>query len=178
MTGRRVPEGAGARMHALVEELFPICRSITGDGVRQTLEILGRRLPLAVHEVPTGTQVFDWTVPEEWNIRDAYVATGDGRRVVDFRESTLHVVNYSEPVRTTMTLEELRPHLHTLPESPERIPYRTSYYERTWGFCLSQRAFDELEEGEYEVTMDTTLEPGRSRTASACSRASARKRSF
>ncbi len=160
MTDRQVPEGAGVRMHALMEELFPICRSITGGGVRQTLEILGRHLPLEVHEVPTGTQVLDWTVPDEWNIRDAYVANGDGRRVVDFHESTLHVVNYSEPVRATMTLEELRPHLHTLPESPARIPYRTSYYERTWGFCLSQQALDELEDGEYEVMVDTTLEPG------------------
>jgi aminopeptidase-like protein len=147
-------------MHALMEELFPICRSITGDGVRRTLEILGRRVPLEVHEVPTGTQVLDWTVPDEWNIRDAYIANGDGRRVVDFGESTLHVVNYSEPVRATMTLDELRPHLHTLPESPDRIPYRTSYYERTWGFCLSQQALDELEDGEYDVVVDTTLEPG------------------
>jgi aminopeptidase-like protein len=142
-----------------MRELFPICRSITGEGVRETLASVGRRIPLELHEVPSGTRVLDWTVPDEWNIEDAYIAK-DGRRVVDFRESNLHVVSYSEPVRATMPLADLRPHLHALPEHPEWVPYRTSYYSRTWGFCLSQRKLDELEDGEYEVVIDSTLEPG------------------
>src|SRR4029453_15907132 len=154
-----VETGLGESMHAFMRELFPICRSITGEGVRETLASVGRRIPLELHEVPSGTRVLDWTVPDEWNIEDAYIAE-DGRRVVDFRKSNLHVVSYSEPVRTAMRLADLRPHLHTLPENPEWIPYRTSYYSRTWGFCLSQRRLDELEDGDYEVVIDSTLEPG------------------
>src|SRR5262245_65379475 len=127
-------------MHAMVERLYPICRSITGDGVRSTLEIVGESIQLAVHEVPTGTQVFDWTVPREWNIRDAYVADADGRRVIDFQASNLHVLNYSTPVRRRLTLDELRPHLHTLPDHPSWVPYRTSYYDENWGFGLSEDA--------------------------------------
>jgi aminopeptidase-like protein len=150
---------AGDSMHAFMRELFPLCRSITGDGVRETLAAVARRIPLELHEVPSGTAVLDWTVPDEWNIRDAYIAK-DGRRLVDLRESNLHVVSYSEPVRATMTLADLRPHLHTLPEHPEWIPYRTSYYSRSWGFCLAQRQLDGFEEGEYEVVVDSTLEPG------------------
>jgi aminopeptidase-like protein len=149
----------GDSMHRFMRELFPLCRSITGDGLRETLAAVGRRIPLERHEVPSGTAVLDWTVPDEWNVRDAYIAK-DGRRLVDFQESNLHVVSYSEPVRATMTLAELRPHLHTLPENPEWIPYRTSYYSRSWGFCLAQRQLDGLEEGEYEVVVDSTLEPG------------------
>jgi aminopeptidase-like protein len=151
---------SGERMHALMEDLYPICRSITGAGVRQTLARIAERLPLEIREIPSGTQVLDWTVPDEWNIRDAYVANGDGTRVVDFAASNLHVVSYSEPIRRTMPLEELRAHLHTLPEHPERIPYRTSYYSREWGFCLSQIQLDALEEGDYEVVIDGTLEAG------------------
>ncbi|MEV0228357.1 DUF4910 domain-containing protein [Nonomuraea sp. NPDC050786] len=150
----------GDRMHALVERLYPICRSITGDGVRRTLEIVGEHLPLTVTEVPTGTEVLDWTVPKEWNIRDAYVKDPSGRRVIDFRESNLHVVGYSVPVSGTYSLEELRPRLHTLPDQPALIPYRTSYYAETWGFCLSQNALDALGEGPYEVLIDSTLEDG------------------
>jgi aminopeptidase-like protein len=149
----------GESMHAFMRELFPICRSITGDGVRETLAAVGRRIPLEVHEVPSGTSVLDWTVPDEWNIEDAYIAK-DGQRVVDFQESNLHIVNYSEPVRGVMPLAELREHLHTLPEHPEWVPYRTSYYSRAWGFCLSQRQLDGLEDGDYEVVIDSTLEPG------------------
>lgn len=147
-------------MHALMEELFPICRSITGDGVRQTLASIGQRIPLEVHEVPSGTQVLDWTVPDEWNIRDAYVATTGGERVIDFRASNLHIVNYSEPVHATMSLEELKPHLHTHADRAEWVPYRTSYYTRTWGFCLSQAALESLADGEYDIRIDSTLEPG------------------
>jgi aminopeptidase-like protein len=147
-------------MYALVEELYPICRSITGDGVRKTLEILTRHVPLTVHDVASGTNVLDWTVPKEWNIRDAWIADASGARVVDFRESSLHVVNYSVPVRTRLPLEKLRRHLHTLPDRPDLIPYRTSYYEETWGFCLTQRQLDALPDGEYEVSIESTLEPG------------------
>jgi aminopeptidase-like protein len=154
-----VEVGVGKSMHALMRELFPICRSITGAGVRETLAALGRRIPLELHEVPSGTQVLDWTVPDEWNIEDAYIAR-DGCRVVDFRESNLHVMNYSEPVRAVMPVAELRTHLHALPEHPEWVPYRTSYYSRAWGFCLSQRQLDALEDGDYEVVIDSTLEPG------------------
>jgi aminopeptidase-like protein len=151
---------AGAAMHGLVAELYPLCRSITGNGVRQTLEILRARLPLAVHEVPSGTPVFDWTVPPEWNIREAHVTGPDGRRVIDFRHSNLHVVSYSVPVRARMTLAELRPHLFTRPDWPEVIPYRTSYYSETWGFCLSQRQLDGMVDGEYDVLIDASLAPG------------------
>ncbi|MFB9628747.1 DUF4910 domain-containing protein [Nonomuraea helvata] len=150
----------GDQMHALVERLYPICRSITGDGVRRTLEIVGEHLPLTVTEVPTGTEVLDWNVPKEWNIRDAYVKDLSGRRVIDFQESNLHVVGYSVPVSGTYTLEELRPRLHTLPDQPDLVPYRTSYYVETWGFCLSQNALDALGEGPYEVLIDSTLEDG------------------
>ncbi|WP_344579922.1 DUF4910 domain-containing protein [Nonomuraea roseoviolacea] len=147
-------------MHAMVERLYPICRSITGDGVRETLAVIGERLALDVTEVPTGTPVLDWTVPKEWNIRDAYVKDPSGRRVVDFRASNLHVVGYSVPVSGVFTLEELRPRLHTLPEQPSLVPYRTSYYAETWGFCLSQDVLDGLGEGPYEVLVDSTLADG------------------
>ncbi|HET9986327.1 MAG TPA: DUF4910 domain-containing protein [Longimicrobiales bacterium] len=150
----------GQAMYALVEELYPICRSITGDGFRETLRRLQRHIPLELHEVPTGTPVFDWTVPREWNIRDAYIADRRGERVVDFRRSNLHVVSYSVPVRRAMSLEELRPHLHTLPEHPDWIPYRTAYYHEDWGFCLAHRDLERLAEGTYEVCIDSTLEPG------------------
>jgi len=152
--------GAGERMYDLATRLFPICRSITGDGVRETLGAIGEGIPLELHEVPSGEQVLDWTVPDEWNIHDAYIATSAGERVVDFRESNLHVVGYSEPVRTELTLDELRPRLHVHPEQRDWVPYRTSYYSRTWGFCLSQRQLDELADGTYEVVVDSTLAPG------------------
>lgn len=147
-------------MHALVERLYPLCRSITGDGVRETLRVVSEHLPLDIQEVPSGTEVLDWTVPAEWNIRDAYVADAEGRRVVDFAASNLHVVGYSVPVRARMTLDELRPHLHTLPDHPDWIPYRTSYYSPEWGFCLSQRTLDGMADGEYEVCIDSTLADG------------------
>ena len=147
-------------LHGLVERLYPICRSITGDGVRRTLDIIGEYVPLRVTEVPTGTEVLDWTVPREWNIRDAYVKDRSGRRVVDFQESNLHVVGYSVPVSGTYTLDELRPRLHTLPEQPSLVPYRTSYYAETWGFCLSQDTLDGLDDGPYEVLIDATLADG------------------
>jgi aminopeptidase-like protein len=145
----------GAAMHALAAELYPICRSLTGPGVRTTLEIVQRLIPLEVHEVATGTRVFDWTVPKEWQIRDAFVADASGRRIVDFQKLNLHVVNGSVPVRAKMSLAELRPHLHTLPDHPNWVPYRTSYHGGTWGFCLAQRQLDELREGIYTVVIDS-----------------------
>lgn len=154
------PERAGERMHRLVSELYPICRSITGDGVRKTLEIVGRHVPLKVHEVPSGTKVFDWEVPREWNIRDAYIRNGRGERVVDFRESNLHVVGYSVPVRKRMSLQELNDHLFSLPDRPDWIPYRTSYYNENWGFCLRHRQREAMEDGEYDVCIDSSLTEG------------------
>ncbi|MFD5749588.1 DUF4910 domain-containing protein [Streptomyces sp. NPDC127033] len=151
---------AGEEMYALVERLYPLCRSITGDGVRATLDIVGEYIPLEVREVPTGTRVLDWTVPQEWNIRDAYIADGAGNRVVDFAASSLHVLGYSVPVAATMPLAELRGHLHTLPDHPSWVPYRTSYYRPEWGFCLAQETLDALPDGEYEVCVDSTLADG------------------
>jgi aminopeptidase-like protein len=150
----------GQYMYDLVRELYPICRSITGEGVRASLRCIADRIPLDIQEVPTGTPVLDWTVPDEWNIRDAFVADASGHRVIDFRRSNLHVVSYSEPVRARMTLEQLRPRLHSLPDRPDSIPYRTSYYERTWGFCLRHRELEALLPGDYEVVVDSTIEPG------------------
>jgi aminopeptidase-like protein len=147
-------------MHALMGELFPICRSITGDGVRETLRILRRIAAIETVEIPTGTPAFDWTVPKEWNIRAAYIRDPRGKTVVDLRDHSLHVVGYSIPVRQRMSLAELRPRLHADPAHPDWIPYRTSYYKPDWGFCLTQRQLDSLEEGEYEVVIDSTLEDG------------------
>lgn len=147
-------------MHHLVSELYPICRSVTGNGFRETLRRIQEHIPLCIHEVPTGTQVFDWTIPREWNIRDAWIADPHGAKVVDFGRSNLHVVNYSIPIHSKMPLRELREHLHTLPDRPDWIPYRTSYYQESWGFCLSHHQLQALEEGEYEVYIDSHLDHG------------------
>lgn len=147
-------------MMELIQRLYPICRSITGNGVRETLRIIGEHIPIQIHEVPTGTKVFDWTVPKEWNVKDAYVKNSKGERVIDFQKSNLHVVNYSVPVRARMRLNELKKHLHSLPEHPEWIPYLTSYYKELWGFCLPHRELLALPDDEYEVMIDSTLEPG------------------
>jgi aminopeptidase-like protein len=154
------PATAGLAIHALISELYPICRSITGNGVRQTLARLAKEIPLQVREVPSGTKVFDWTVPREWNIRDAYVKNSRGERVIDFRRHNLHIVSFSVPVRATMTLAQLRPHLHTLPDQPDLIPYRTSYYQEGWGFCLAHRELEQMPQDEYEVCIDSTLQDG------------------
>jgi aminopeptidase-like protein len=151
---------AGGEMHALVRRLYPICRSITGNGIRETFTILNAEAPLTVHEVPTGTAVFDWTIPREWNIRDAYVKDSTGRRVIDFHKSNLHVLNYSVPIHKMVDLAELKQHLFSLPDRPDWIPYRTSYYTENWGFCISHNELLSLKEGEYEVCIDSTLEPG------------------
>ena len=151
----------GHNMHELAKKLFPICRSITGDGVRQTLAILQQHIPeIKKHEVPSGALCFDWIVPDEWNIQDAYIVTPDGKRVAEFKHSNLHVLNYSEPVHKKVTLEELNKHLYSLPEQPDAIPYVTSYYKRRWGFCLSDRERQELKPGLYEVYINSTLKPG------------------
>src|SRR5581483_4687106 len=152
--------GLGAELHCFAADLYPICRSITGDGIRRTLSLIQERIPLRLTNVPSGTPVFDWTVPREWNIRDAYIRRPGGERIVDFRRSNLHVLNYSIPVDATLPLSELRPHLFTLPEHPDWIPYRTSYYQDNWGFCLSHRQMLALEEGDYEVRIDSTLAEG------------------
>ena len=154
------PHQTGAQLHRFASELFPICRSITGQGIRQTLELIAKRIPLQRFEVASGTPVFDWIVPKEWNIRDAYIKDRSGNRLADFQASNLHVLNYSAPIHQTMRLEELRPHLFTLPEHPEWIPYRTSYYQENWGFCLSHNQLRAMPEGEYEVCIDSTLESG------------------
>jgi aminopeptidase-like protein len=153
-------EDVGREMYAFIGQMYPLCRSITGAGFRETLSLVSRHIPLEIHEVPTGTPVFDWTVPKEWNIRDAYVKNSDGQRVIDFRKSNLHVVSYSIPIRATLTLAELKDHLFTLPEQPDWIPYRTSYYQETWGFCLSHNELLKLKDDRYEVCIDSSLEPG------------------
>ncbi|MGA9144693.1 MAG: DUF4910 domain-containing protein [Candidatus Acidiferrales bacterium] len=150
----------GKELHGFARELFPICRSITGDGIRQTLKMIGKRIPLQIHEVPTGTAAFDWTVPKEWNIRDAYIKGPDGKRIVDFQKSNLHVLNYSVPIRAKLQLSELKAHLFTIPKHPDWIPYRTSYYKEDWGFCLTHNQMLALENGEYEVCIDSTLAVG------------------
>ncbi len=150
----------GVELHQFARELFPICRSITGDGIRQTLTMVGKRIPLEISEVPTGTPVFDWTVPKEWNIRDAYIQGPDKKRVVDFQKSNLHVLNYSVPVCSKLPLQDLKPHLFTIPQHPDWIPYRTSYYKEDWGFCLSHNQMLTLKDQEYEVCIDSSLENG------------------
>jgi len=147
-------------MRQLMEQLYPICRSITGGGVRRSLAIIREQLPLVIHEVASGTRVLDWVVPKEWNIRDAYVANARGERVIDFRKHTLHVMSYSRPIRAQLSLNELRGHLFTLPEQPDVIPYKTNYYGENWGFCLSERQLRSMCEGEYEVVVDATLVDG------------------
>lgn len=151
---------AGEAMHRLAAELYPICRSITGNGVRETLHRLQAHIPVTVHEIPTGTRVFDWTVPREWNITDAYIKNSAGERIIDFRRCNLHVLGYSVPVHARMSLAELRSHLLSIPEQPDAIPYRTSYYNETWGFCLAHSQLETLPEGEYEVCIDSSLTDG------------------
>ncbi|BAY24502.1 hypothetical protein NIES2100_42970 [Calothrix sp. NIES-2100] len=147
-------------IYQLIAELYPICRSITGNGFRETLKIIQQYIPLSIHEVPTGTEVFDWTVPNEWNIKDAYIKNSQGEKIVDFANSNLHVLNYSIPVHQKLSLAELKSHLFTLPDYPDWIPYRTSYYKEAWGFCLSHNQYLQLKDEEYEVYINSSLEPG------------------
>lgn len=151
---------AGAELHRFAAELYPLCRSITGDGLRDTLRYIDQQVPLQIHEVPTGTPVLDWIVPREWNVREAWIKDSSGRTVVDFCEHNLHLMSYSAPVRGRFTLAQLRAHLFTLPDHPDWIPYRTSYYKENWGFCVPHRMLSELPDAEYEVCIDSTLSDG------------------
>jgi aminopeptidase-like protein len=153
-------DGIGEEIYALAAEIYPICRSITGNGVRDTLQRISAHIPLDIHEVPTGTEVFDWIVPREWNIRDAYIKDERGKKIVDYSSSNLHVVSYSTPVRQRVSLAELKKHLHTLPNQPDLIPYRTSYYVENWGFCIPHRQLEGLPDAMYEVVIDSSLEDG------------------
>jgi len=154
-------DNIGNQMYRWAKDFFPICRSITGPGVRETLRNIQNILPkLKIHSVPSGTQAFDWTIPNEWAIRDAYIEDESGVKIVDFRDHNLHVVGYSEPVNKWITLEELEPHLYSLPEQPDAIPYITSYYKRRWGFCLSDNDRKSLKPGNYHAVIDSDLKPG------------------
>lgn len=155
-----MPITTGRQLYDFAARLYPICRSITGDGVRQTLRLIGEQIPLTTYEVPSGSRVFDWEVPLEWNIEDASVSDSHGRRVVDFQAHNLHLVSYSEPVAATLPLEELSSRLHTLPEHPDWIPYRTSYYKRSWGFCMRHADRTRLEAGNYRVEIKSSLAHG------------------
>lgn len=147
-------------MYELIRRLYPICRSLTGDGVRETLKVLQDYIPLTIHSVPSGTTVFDWTIPKEWNITGAYIKDPSGKTIVDFQHCNLHVLNYSTPVNQKLSFAELKSHLFTLPEHPDWIPYRTSYYKENWGFCLSHNQLATLPDGEYEVFIDSSLKDG------------------
>jgi aminopeptidase-like protein len=153
-------DDVGSEILALAARIFPICRSITGDGVRQTLREVAAHIDLDIHEVATGTPVLDWTIPREWNIRDAWIKNERGEKIVDFNRSNLHVMSYSVPVRQRMSLAELKQHIHTLPDQPDLIPYRTSYYVENWAFCMSHRQFEALRDETYEVSIDSSLTDG------------------
>lgn len=150
----------GKQAQQIIAELFPICRSITGNGVRETLKLLRKHIPLEIHEVPSGTSVFDWTVPKEWNVRDAYIKNSAGIKIVDFQKCNLHLASYSVPIHQKMKLAELKQHLFSIPQYPDWIPYKTTYYKESWGFCLSHNELERLSEGEYEVLIDTELKVG------------------
>jgi aminopeptidase-like protein len=152
----------GAEFDRYLRRLFPLCRSLTGEGNRETLRIMQEIAPLTIREIPSGKRVYDWSVPDEWNIRDAFIAEVGGGRLVDFRASNLHVVGYSEPVDLTIGWEELRPHLHVHASLPAAIPYRTRYYRREWGFCVTQAQYAELErkKGPFRVIIDADLRSG------------------
>ena len=150
----------GGEMYRFISELYPICRSITGEGFRETLRLIQKHIPLTIHEVPSGTRVFDWTVPREWNIRDAYIKNARGERIVDFKKCNLHVISYSIPIHRTIPFQELKEHLYTLPDHPDWIPYRTSYYKDNWGFCLTHRQMVDMQEEAYEVCIDTSFKEG------------------
>ena len=154
----------GEYAYNLASELFPICRSITGNGVRQTLKILQRENPeLTINEVPSGTQAFDWTVPKEWNIKDAWVKDKNGKKIIDFKESNLHIIGYSTPINKTVALNELLKITYTEPDQPEVIPYVTSYYKERYGFCISENQKKQIlsdysEDDQFEINIDSTLE--------------------
>lgn len=150
----------GQEIYQLIAELYPICRSITGNGFRDSMQILQKHIPLELYEVPTGTQVFDWVVPREWNIRDAWIQNSKGEKIVDIQQSNLHVLNYSTPINRKVKLEELKEHLFSIPEHEDWIPYKTSYYRENWGFCVTHRQLESMTDEEYEVCIDSSLEDG------------------
>ncbi len=151
---------AGNFMYELAERLYPICRSITGNGVRETLSILNEFIPVVITEIPTGTKVLDWEIPDEWNINDAWIKNAEGEKIVDFKRLNLHVLNYSIPFENTVNLDELKNHLYSIPEYPDWVPYRTSYFKKQWGFCIPHNQFENLPDGKYQVKIDSELKPG------------------
>ncbi len=150
----------GEDIFNLIEQMYPICRSITGNGVRETLSIISKIIPIIIHEIPSKTKVLDWEVPLEWNIQDAWIKNAKGEKIVDFKNSNLHVLNYSIPIHKKVNLQELKEHLFTLPDYPEWIPYRTSYHDKEWGFCMSYNQFKELNDEIYEIKIDSKHEKG------------------
>ena len=150
----------GNELYSFIKELFPFCRSITGNGTRKTLELIKHHIPLEIKEVLSGTKVFDWVVPKEWNIRDAYIKNLKGEKIIDFKKSNLHILQYSIPIHKKISFNELKNHLYTIEEYPDWIPYKTSYYQENWGFCLSYNDYLKLSDDEYEVFIDSTLEDG------------------
>lgn len=155
-----ISENIGEEIFAFAAEIYPICRSITGRGVRETLRAIGAHIPLEIHEVPTGTAVFDWVIPREWNICEAYIKNERGEKIVDFAHSNLHVMSYSVPVRRRISLAQLKQHVYTLPDQPDLIPYRTSYYAENWAFCIPHRLLESLKDENYEVVIDSSLADG------------------
>ena len=153
-------DNPGSGMYELISSLYPYCRSITGNGVRNTLETISSIIPLEIHEVPSGTKVFDWEIPKEWNINDAFIKDAKGNKILDFNELNLHVLNYSTPVNKQVTLNELKKHLYTLPEQPDLVPYKTSYYQENWGFCMTHNQYSKLKDEIYEVYIDASLADG------------------
>lgn len=151
---------AGPEMHKFISELYPICRSLTGNGIRQTLSLINKRIPLVINEVPTGTNVLDWVVPKEWNINDAYVKDAKGEKIIDFKKSNLHVVSGSVPVRKRVSVRELMEHLFSIPERPDWIPFRNFYYKEDWGFCVNHNQLLELSDEYYEVCIESSLQDG------------------
>lgn len=157
---RLVSDDIGAAIYATASDIFPICRSITGNGVRATLSRLGEVAAIDTREVPSGQDAFDWTIPKEWNIRDAYIRAPSGDKIADFNASNLHVLGYSQPVHAQLPLSQLKQHIYTLPDQPDLIPYRTAYAGDRWGFCMPHRQLEALTDGTYEVLIDASLEDG------------------
>lgn len=152
--------GIGKEMHSLIQQLFPICRSITGNGVRKTLKMISEHIPLKISEIPSGSKVFDWEIPKEWNIKDAYIKNKNGEKIIDFAKSNLHILHYSIPIKKKIKFEELKKNLYSIPEQPDLIPYLTSFYNENWGFCLSHKQLKNMKDEEYEIFIDSTLENG------------------
>lgn len=144
----------------LINKLYPICRSITGKGFIDSLKILKENMEIKITKFKTGTKVLDWTIPKEWNIKDAYIIAPDGKKIVDFKKHNLHVMNYSIPINKKISLEELKKKLFTLPNQPNAIPYVASYYKRDWGFCIEYNKFKKLKKGLYRVVIDSSLKNG------------------